>query len=250
MTNLFARLQPHASGSQLLRSAAISAALLTGCAGLLVGGSAKAAAVATVDTCTFGVAGATCPTYTTAPGRLADKIFSVVKAPNQGSGEVKFTWVDYTGDGLSLDDDWSSVIDWGTPGLIGPLAVGEFDYTLSIDPASGYSFGVVSLDSLEGGSAVNPTTVTKELFEGLTATNSLGVLTSVDGGHDELDLAGTGIQQLYVKDRWSVPEQHTLETLSNGFTQTVPGPLPLLGAAAAFGWSRKLRRRVGTASLG
>jgi hypothetical protein len=25
----------------------------------------------------------------------------------------------------------------------------------------------------------------------------------------------------------------------------VPGPLPLLGAAAAFGWSRRLRRRVG-----
>lgn len=27
----------------------------------------------------------------------------------------------------------------------------------------------------------------------------------------------------------------------------VPGPLPLLGAAAAFGWSRKLRRRVNAA---
>ena len=248
MTNLFARLQPHASGSQLLRSAAISAALLTGCAGLLVGGSAKAAAVATVDTCTFGVAGATCPTYTTAPGRLADKIFSVVKAPNQGSGEVKFTWVDYTGNGVSPEDDWASVIDWGTPGIIGPLAGGEFDYTLSIDPASGYSFGLVSLDSQELGSG--GTTVTKELFKGLTDANSLGVLTSVSGGHDELDLAGTGIQQLYVKDSWSVSEQHSLQTLSNGFEQTVPGPLPLLGAAAAFGWSRKLRRRVGTASLG
>ncbi len=27
----------------------------------------------------------------------------------------------------------------------------------------------------------------------------------------------------------------------------VPGPLPLFGAAAAFGWSRKLRRRVNAA---
>jgi hypothetical protein len=27
---------------------------------------------------------------------------------------------------------------------------------------------------------------------------------------------------------------------------TVPGPLPLLGAAAAFGWSRRLRRRIAT----
>ncbi len=30
---------------------------------------------------------------------------------------------------------------------------------------------------------------------------------------------------------------------------TVPGPLPVLGAAAAFGFSRKLRRRINTANL-
>jgi hypothetical protein len=29
-------------------------------------------------------------------------------------------------------------------------------------------------------------------------------------------------------------------------TASVPGPLPLLGAGAAFGWSRQLRRRIGT----
>ena len=26
----------------------------------------------------------------------------------------------------------------------------------------------------------------------------------------------------------------------------VPGPLPLFGAAAAFGWSRRLRKRIAT----
>jgi hypothetical protein len=30
---------------------------------------------------------------------------------------------------------------------------------------------------------------------------------------------------------------------------SVPGPLPVLGAAAAFGFSRKLRRRINTANL-
>ena len=30
----------------------------------------------------------------------------------------------------------------------------------------------------------------------------------------------------------------------------VPGPLPVVGAAAAFGWSRRLRRRLGAKSLG
>ncbi len=28
--------------------------------------------------------------------------------------------------------------------------------------------------------------------------------------------------------------------------EVVPGPLPLFGAAAAFGWSRKLRKRIAT----
>ena len=31
-----------------------------------------------------------------------------------------------------------------------------------------------------------------------------------------------------------------------GDSTAVPGPLPLFGAAAAFGWSRKLRRRIAT----
>ena len=29
-----------------------------------------------------------------------------------------------------------------------------------------------------------------------------------------------------------------------GAVQTVPGPLPVLGCGAAFGWSRRLRRRL------
>jgi len=35
----------------------------------------------------------------------------------------------------------------------------------------------------------------------------------------------------------------------NAFSTPVPGPLPLFGAAAAFGWSRKLRRRLGATKI-
>ncbi len=35
---------------------------------------------------------------------------------------------------------------------------------------------------------------------------------------------------------WRIPNE--------GPTNAVPGPLPVLGAAAAFGWSRKIRRRI------
>jgi hypothetical protein len=35
----------------------------------------------------------------------------------------------------------------------------------------------------------------------------------------------------------------------NAFSTPVPGPLPLFGAAAAFGWSRKLRRRLSATKI-
>ena len=40
---------------------------------------------------------------------------------------------------------------------------------------------------------------------------------------------------------WRIPNQ--------GPANQVPGPLPVMGAAAAFGWSRKIRRRIQTIAL-
>jgi phospholipase/lecithinase/hemolysin len=37
--------------------------------------------------------------------------------------------------------------------------------------------------------------------------------------------------------------------IAQAMFQQVPGPLPLAGAAAAFGWSRQLRRRILAAPL-
>jgi hypothetical protein len=52
---------------------------------------------------------------------------------------------------------------------------------------------------------------------------------------------------LYVNDSWEGPG--SIDNISNEYAQTVPGPLPLLGAGAAFGFSRKLRRRLKGATL-
>ena len=41
----------------------------------------------------------------------------------------------------------------------------------------------------------------------------------------------------------------TSSTLSPVSSTPVPGPIPLLGAGAAFGWSRRLRRRLKTGSV-
>jgi hypothetical protein len=44
---------------------------------------------------------------------------------------------------------------------------------------------------------------------------------------------------------FKVNETATREFFIATAVPRVPGPLPLLGAAAAFGWSRRLRRRIG-----
>ena len=48
---------------------------------------------------------------------------------------------------------------------------------------------------------------------------------------------------------WDASGTSTFTTLQNNIA-LVPAPLPILGALAAFGWSRKLRRRVRAAPAG
>jgi MYXO-CTERM domain-containing protein len=63
--------------------------------------------------------------------------------------------------------------------------------------------------------------------EGFTATGLVGTWT-IDGTSESINVCiGSG------------------PCASNSST-SVPGPLPLLGAAAAFGWSRRLRKRIAT----
>jgi hypothetical protein len=58
----------------------------------------------------------------------------------------------------------------------------------------------------------------------------LGIVQSVSNPLDQIDVT---------------PASNTTVTYAIA-TSPVPGPLPLFGAAAAFGWSRQLRKRLGT----
>jgi MYXO-CTERM domain-containing protein len=56
-----------------------------------------------------------------------------------------------------------------------------------------------------------------------------------------------------VRDTWSIDlgSNTILDAIQNNYTQTTetPGPLPLLGAGAAFGFSRRIRSRIKRARL-
>ena len=57
--------------------------------------------------------------------------------------------------------------------------------------------------------------------------------------------AAKGYKELYIIDTAVNPtgSGKLIDSYQNAYTQ-VPGPLPILGAGAAFGFSRKLRNRI------
>jgi len=72
---------------------------------------------------------------------------------------------------------------------------------------------------------------------------------------DGISLASLNLQTLYVQDEWNVQPgaNGSINSLQNSFGQTdippVPGPLPLVGIGAAFGFSRRIRSRIKGARL-
>lgn len=54
-----------------------------------------------------------------------------------------------------------------------------------------------------------------------------------------------GGQEIFVRDSWNVPvgSSISINGIKNNYTQ-VPGPLPILGLAAAFRFSRRLRKKI------
>jgi hypothetical protein len=90
----------------------------------------------------------------------------------------------------------------------------------------------------------------------LTETGALmdpATLTGTGGTVHPPSYFTTGTSVAHFSTSWDIPIGETITALNNQMAIEVPAPLPILGALAAFGWSRKLRRRTraaGPAGLG
>jgi hypothetical protein len=149
------------------------------------------------------------------------------------SGDFSFIYDDFGTPGLSLHDMWQALITFD-PDLPDPLT-GSYSYDLDITPAgiaAGWRFESVKLEDVQAGS----TKVTKTIVGGGNP-----VLISTDGGDmGPVLLSGTSIK---VTDSWEItPGMGVIDSINNTYTQDVPAPLPILGAGAAFGSIRKLRK--------
>ena len=137
------------------------------------------------------------------------------------------------------DDNWNvrTVFDSALSGLTpSPAndAVGTLNYTMAII-GTGSTFKNVQVDSSTTGSG---NSVIK------TILSPSVLLTSTNGSIANVDISGTLVD---VTDAYRVTNTGGLNSFNNGFTQSdnfVPGPLPLFGLGAAFGFSRRLRNRI------
>ncbi len=219
-----------------LSKALLTAGLLGGAAVATLGAGSAQAASGRFD-CSFGasIAHAKCVDVFV-PGfmgwTLEDKKLTNLDLTNTvpASGDFSFIYDDFAAPGLSPEDMWQALITFD-PDLPDPL-IGSYSYDLAIT-APGFAFDSVKLEDVQAGK----TKVKKVVENALGAT----ILESIDGANmGPVPISGTSIK---VTDSWDItPTMGVIDSINNTYMQQVPAPLPILGAGAAFGSIRKLRK--------
>jgi hypothetical protein len=152
----------------------------------------------------------------------------------------------------------------GTPAVTGggfrpfgtPLATASytanFNQNGNFSTGGGYTtFGAGELGSLFNFSLV-PNTNYSFVFSSantdVIGVRSMGTTYTESQGFDALNNTGTSsglsLSPLAITGSWNNSVQANVQTFGLTVGVDVPGPLPALGAAAAFGYSRRLRRRI------
>lgn len=204
-----------------------------------------------------------------------DKDIFFIQGPTAGSGVIDWAWEDANNSGTWLippdphsDDTWSVDVDFAPP-LGTPPGQSLFEYVVIIDKGQGGMphlpinpgndwFEDVQLTSARfapppGGT---PAQVTKTVWEAICTSSVPGGMfdsctkgtllgTLINSG--QLDLTPFKVDKLYIEDL-ATPNDGQIDNYENIYRQ-VPGPLPILGAGAAFGFSRRLRSRVKASRL-
>jgi hypothetical protein len=189
----------------------------------------------------YPLLGATTPTTVPTPGTLpteigifpSDKVLTLLDWGSIADGStLQFTY--QTPD----SHPWHVDVD-----LAGNDTDGGFlKYTMDItDPNFTFSSA-----ALMGAIQSNNPSVNKKIYSDSAFTNLICDITIGPSANQTCDISG---KQIWVQDTWFSGQG--VDNFSNDFAQ-VPGPLPLLGVGAAFGFSRKLRKRIkgsGTAEM-
>ena len=215
---------------QFVGQAALAASVLAGGASLLNAGGAMAA------TDTFPL------TPFIPPAVENGATITGLTGPTAGGGDVEFTY-----NGISPVNNrptWAIDTDF-SPNISGTYN-GTFTYSVTAP------LGQKWLSAALNQNLVSPlfpgATVTKEIFTKYDPVS--GILSDPIGTAGPiLDTSTSAIIELtknvdtiYIRDTYTGVPGAQLDNFIN--TVQTPGPLPILGAGAAFGFSRKLRSRI------
>lgn len=233
---------------RLFKSAATSALALSAVAGgvILSGGEAKAVVLCEFSDGNAYLNGAVVPASNTCPGATAtvgDKFIKGVAGPTAGTGDVEFLQV---GNEYQVDVDFTP--NFNNIGLApGVNAPGKsvFEYVIKVtDPH--YVFHIVGLSAAFG--LGNNASVQKEIFTNNNhKPGTLKAFLACGPGIDiscpvQVDISDHLLTELYIRDTAHTGGQ-LIDNYQNIYIQSrVPAPLPILGAAAAFGSVRKARK--------
>lgn len=244
--------------SKALPSVALAASGLVAGASLLSGGEAKA------FSCTFGP-GATCDTniWHDSNPVATDKqiLFKTLPTPTTTGqaigGAIRFDWLDINANttwNQPADmrvDQWHVNVDFAG-GLGAADGQSNFDYIMKIsDPLLSPWFYDVFLGSVTSPTAPPGGLVSKQLFyvdhngsTDPTLWTQGALITAIMNNTGTAVLDPLRLQEIWVSDTAMANLNGTVNNYQNSFRQDVPGPLPILAAGAAFGYTRKLRRRL------
>jgi hypothetical protein len=191
------------------------------------------------DTCSFGGN----MDFTNCSGfaftKQGDKQLTLFSSPTVGSGTVQFS--------EQTPGVWVVDVDF-IQELMAVSTGGTFEYEIEIVGAPNTYFDQVGL-ALIGPPIGDPMFNATKTVSGPTGVNP--PMLSVDEiNRSSFDSFAGLVKKIRVVDTYEVT-MGSVNSIQNSYSQkdadptdTVPGPLPLLGAGAAFGFSRRLRTRV------
>ncbi|MDM7954171.1 MAG: hypothetical protein QUV07_13285 [Cyanobium sp. CZS 25K] len=179
------------------------------------------------------------PGYTCEAGDKLYSLFTIISDPGN----------------LLLDDSSFTIADNDPShsltgsGAFGP-GIYSFSYKMEIIPAA-IGFREFALISASGSSSALPGPNNFSVTLSAALPNAAGPVTAVFPGGPNPSPTATfapGVTEAIFTSTITVTGG-VAQTFTNDLTQRiigdpVPGPLPILGAGAAFGFSRKLRRRI------
>lgn len=168
--------------------------------------------------------------------KQSDKTLKLVKLPTVGQGTIQFK--EQSSGVFVIDVDFIEDLE-------APAGPGYFEYDLTIDPGNDSYF-------LEAGLAIVGPPLEEPVFSAIKSVNDTPVLNLSVDSTNRFDIGSfVGLlNTIRVVDEYSV-SKGSINSFQNSFSQqnlvppeSVPGPIPLLGAGAAFGFSRRLRSRL------